>query len=202
MPLRKWHRHQVKEREQFLSQWLPESSVKNGNGSRKTHRKCVLGFGVLQRESIKHASAGKGRAVACRMGTPPAGPEPVSCDMIQKLPSLVFSWYMSAWDAVGPWCPGAVVLLGFCLLMSLIPGRNSLRSLDSLNLPLHPQHGRSPTPLLNSLATHPSITLGSRPPGRATKIQDPSPAPLISHPPEPPFPRTLSRIHLLSPEIH
>lgn len=73
MPLRKRHRHQVKEREQFLSQWLPESSVKNRNGSRKTHRKCVLGFGVLQRDSVKHASAGKGRAVACRVGTPPGG---------------------------------------------------------------------------------------------------------------------------------
>lgn len=87
-------------------QWRPESSVKNGNGgSRKTHRKCVLGFGVLQRESIKLASARKGRVVACRMGTLPAGPEPVCCDIVQKPPSLVFSRYRSAWDAMGPGCP-------------------------------------------------------------------------------------------------
>lgn len=59
----------------------------------KNHRKCVLGFGVLQRESIKLALARKSRVVTCRMGTLPAGPEPVCCDIVQKLPSLVFSRY-------------------------------------------------------------------------------------------------------------
>lgn len=46
------------------------------------------------------------------VGTPPTGPEPVCCDVVQKPPSLVS---MSAWDAVGPGCPGVMVVLGLCL---------------------------------------------------------------------------------------
>lgn len=164
MPLRKWHGHQVKQRKQFLSQWLTESSVKDGNGgSRKTHRKCVLGFGVPEKSREKASNmhpqeeaepSPSGRAPAC---------QPRACLLLYSS-ETIFTCVLTA--RAGLVCRGLLdaLVLWYCW-GSAFWCSSSLDEMVS---------GLFPTPPLSSLGNPSIYDTGLRPPGHTQRFRTPA----------------------------